>query len=49
MEVNPKFEVLRAKDLKPIPGLYAVGAACGSISAHMCDAVAAGLIVGEEA
>ncbi len=49
LEVNPKFEVLRAKDLKPIPGLYAVGAACGSISAHMCDAVAAGLIVGEEA
>ncbi|MDO5531689.1 FAD-binding protein [Sutterella sp.] len=49
LEVNPDFQVLRAKDLKPIPGLFAVGAACGSISAHMCDAVAAGLIAGEKA
>lgn len=46
LEVNPDFNVLRASDEKPIPGLYAIGSTCGSISTRLCDVVASGLIVG---
>ena len=46
LEVNPDFQVLRAADDTPIPGLYAIGATCGSISTRLCDVIASGLIVG---
>ena len=46
LEVNPDFQVLRADNDQPIPGLYAVGATCGSITSRISDAVASGLIVG---
>ncbi len=46
LEVNPNFQALRAADDAPIPGLYAAGATCGSISTRLCDVIASGLIVG---
>lgn len=46
LEVNPDFQVLRAADDTQIPGLYAIGATCGSISTRLCDVIASGLIVG---
>ena len=46
IEVNPDFQVIRASDESPIPGLYAIGSTCGSISTRLCDVVASGLIVG---
>lgn len=46
IEVNPDFQVIRAADETPIPGLYAIGSTCGSISTRLCDVVASGLIVG---
>ena len=46
LEVDPDFRVLRAADDSPIPGLYAAGAVCGSISTRLCDVIASGLIVG---
>lgn len=49
LEVNPDFNVLRAADDAPIPGLYAAGAVCGSISTRLCDVIASGLIVGKTA
>lgn len=48
LEVNPKFEVLAAKDDQPIPGLYAAGAVCGSISTRLSDVLASGMLVGRE-
>ena len=47
IEVNPRFEVLRHSDATVIPGLYAVGAACGSISTRLCDVFASGLTAAE--
>lgn len=49
LEVNPNFQVLRYADDKPIPGLYAVGAGCGSITSRHSEVVASGLIAGEHA
>lgn len=49
LEVAPDFQVLRASDDAPIPGLYAAGSTCGSISTRLCDVVASGLIVGRTA
>lgn len=49
LEVDPDFRVLRAADDSAIPGLYAAGAVCGSISTRLCDVIASGLIVGPEA
>ena len=49
LEVNPDFNVLRAADDSAIPGLFAAGAVCGSISTRLCDVIASGLIVGETA
>ncbi|MCG5030107.1 FAD-binding protein [Mesosutterella sp. OilRF-GAM-744-9] len=49
LEVNPDFQVLRASDDAPIPGLYAAGSTCGSISTRLCDVIASGLIVGRTA
>lgn len=46
LEVNPSFEVLRHVDDKPIPGLYAVGTTSGSITLHLNDVIASGLIAG---
>ncbi len=46
LEVNPDFQVITAADESVIPGLYAVGSTCGSISTRLCDVVASGLIVG---
>ena len=45
IEVNRNFQVLRHSDLSPIPGLYAIGATCGSISTRLCDVFASGLLV----
>ena len=47
IEVNPRFEVLRHSDATVIPGLYAVGAACGSISTRLCEVFASGLTAAE--
>lgn len=49
LEVNPDFQVIRATDDQPIPGLYAVGAGCGSITSRHSEVVASGLIAGEHA
>lgn len=49
LEVNPDFQVLRAADDLPIPGLFAAGATCGSISSRLCDVFASGLIAGRTA
>lgn len=49
LEVNEHLQVLRAKDDKPIEGLYAAGSTCGSITARINDAVSSGLLAGEEA
>ena len=49
LEVNPNFQVLRYADDKPISGLYAVGAGCGSITSRHSEVVASGLIAGEHA
>ena len=49
LETNPNFEVLRAADDSPIPGLYAAGSTCGSISTRLCDVTASGLIAGRSA
>lgn len=46
IEVNRDFAVIRASDESVIPGLYAIGSTCGSISTRLCDVVASGLIVG---
>ncbi len=43
IEVNDRFEALRHTDGEAIPGLLAVGAACGSISTRLCDVIASGL------
>ncbi len=47
LEVNTHMQVLSASTDKPIPGLYAAGAACGSITTRLCDVFASGLIAGE--
>ena len=49
LETNPDFQVLSARDDRPIPGLYAAGAVCGSISTRLADVIASGLLVGPEA
>ncbi len=49
LEVNNRFEVLRASDDKPFGGLYAVGATCGSISSRLCDVIASGILAGPAA
>lgn len=49
LEVNEHLQVLRAKDDKPIEGLYAAGSTCGSITARINDAVSSGLLAGKEA
>lgn len=49
LEVDPDFRVLRAADDSPIPGLYAAGSNCGSISTRLCDVIASGLIAGPAA
>ena len=49
LEVNERLQVLRAKDDKPIGGLYAAGSTCGSITARINDAVSSGLLAGQEA
>ena len=46
LEVDPNFQVITAKDEKPIKGLYAAGSTVGSISSRLGDVVASGLIVG---
>lgn len=47
LEVNPNFEVIAASDETPIKGLYAAGAACGSISTRLSDVIGSGLMAGE--
>lgn len=47
--MNRDFAVLRATDETVIPGLFAIGSACGSISTRLCDVVASGLIAGPAA
>ena len=49
LETNPDFQVLSARDDFPIPGLYAAGAVCGSISTRLADVIASGLLAGSEA
>ena len=49
LEVDPDFRVLRAADDSPLPGLYAAGSTCGSISTHLCDVIAGALIAGPAA
>lgn len=49
LEVNRDFQVLRAADDSPIPGLYAAGATCGSIATRLCDVIASGLAAGSVA
>lgn len=49
LEVNPNFQVIRYDNDQPIPGLYAVGAGCGSITSRHSEVVASGLLAGEHA
>ena len=49
LEVDPNFSVIRADNDKPILGLYAVGAGCGSITSRHSEVVASGLIAGKHA
>ena len=49
LEVDPDFRVLRAADDLPLPGLYAAGSTCGSISTRLCDVIAGALIAGPAA
>lgn len=49
LEVDPDFLVLRAADDSPLPGLYAAGSTCGSISTRLCDVIAGALIAGPAA
>ncbi|HBC69351.1 MAG TPA: hypothetical protein DCZ56_03235 [Sutterella sp.] len=41
------MQVLSASTDEPIPGLYAAGAASGSVTTRLCDVFASGLIAGE--
>ena len=47
LEVNTRMQVLSASTDEPIPGLYAAGAASGSVTTRLCDVFASGLIAGE--
>lgn len=49
LEVDPDFRVLRAADDSPLPGLFAAGSTCGSISTRLCDVIAGALIAGSAA
>lgn len=49
LEVDSDFRVLRAADDSPLPGLYAAGSTCGSISTRLCDVIAGALIAGPAA
>ncbi len=47
LEVTPSFEVMAAADDQPIPGFYAAGACCGSISTRLSDVIGSGLLAGD--